>query len=55
MKGNVEWFIVNEDGQGMVEYSLILVLVAMAIIGALSLLGGATNQLYEDAISKITY
>lgn len=55
MKGKVEWVIKNEDGQGMVEYSLILALVAMAVIGAVSLFGEATNQLYEKAISKMTF
>lgn len=55
MKGKVEWVIKNENGQGMVEYSLILALVAMVVIGAVSLFGEATNQLYEKAISKMTF
>lgn len=56
MKEKIIWFKNEEDGQGMVEYGLILALVAMAIIGSLSFLGDTINkQLYENTISKITF
>lgn len=56
MKEKINWFTDEEDGQGMVEYSLILALVAMAVIGSLSLLGGTINkQLYENTISKMSF
>ena len=32
-------FTINEQGQGMVEYALILVLVAIVVIASLMLLG----------------
>ncbi|WP_313342892.1 Flp family type IVb pilin [Sedimentibacter sp.] len=56
MKKKIDWFRNEEDGQGMVEYGLIIALVAMAIIGSLSLLGVAANEvLYEKTISEITF
>jgi pilus assembly protein Flp/PilA len=33
-------------GQGLVEYALILVLIAVVVIGSLSLLGARTSQVY---------
>jgi Flp pilus assembly pilin Flp len=56
MKEKIDWFRDEEDGQGMVEYSLILALVVMAIIGTLSLLGDTIHkQLYEKTVSKMTF
>ena len=52
MKREIDWFIKNEDGQGMVEYSLILVLIALVVIGALTLLGETTNELYNKATNS---
>lgn len=36
----------NEKGQGLVEYALILVLVAIVVIGVLLLLGPTVGQVY---------
>jgi pilus assembly protein Flp/PilA len=36
----------NEKGQGLVEYALILVLVAIVVIGILLLLGPTVSQVY---------
>ncbi|MGD9567373.1 MAG: Flp family type IVb pilin [Sedimentibacter sp.] len=56
MKGKCDWFRNEEDGQGMVEYGLIIGLVAMAIVVTLSSLGDAiSKQLYENTISKMTF
>lgn len=33
-------FLAKESGQGLVEYALIIVLVAIVVIGILTLLGG---------------
>ena len=35
-------------GQGLVEYSLILVLVAIVVIGILSQVGGRTSSVYNS-------
>jgi pilus assembly protein Flp/PilA len=43
---------INEDGQGLTEYALILGLIALIAIAALTLLGGAvTNALSTVANS----
>lgn len=56
MKKKIDWIQNEEVGQGMVEYGLIIGLVAMVVIGSLSLLGVTANEvLYEKTISKITY
>lgn len=38
----------NEKGQGLVEYALILVLIAIVVIGALTLLGTKTNNVFSN-------
>ena len=34
----------NEEGQGMVEYGLIIALVAVVVIAAIALLGNGVNN-----------
>ena len=43
----------REKGQGLVEYALILLLIAMAVIGALTLAGTTLNATYENIASQI--
>jgi Flp pilus assembly pilin Flp len=43
----------NEEGQGLVEYGLIIVLVSVALVGALGLLAGGINVAYSKAISAL--
>jgi len=46
-------FIMNEDGQGMVEYGLILGLIAIVVIAALSATGGSLKGLFTSVSSSI--
>lgn len=39
-------FLQNESGQGMVEYALIIALIAIVVIGAVSLLGGGVRDFF---------
>lgn len=41
-------------GQGLVEYALILVLIAVTAIGAMSLFGGGVSRLYSDIDCGVT-
>jgi pilus assembly protein Flp/PilA len=36
----------SEDGQGMVEYGLIIALIAVVVIGVLTALGGQVNKMF---------
>jgi pilus assembly protein Flp/PilA len=42
-----------EQGQGMVEYALIIVLVAIGALIALQVVGHATNNLYSNITNSI--
>ena len=45
--------LMKEDGQALVEYSLILALVAVALIGALGLLAGGIEKEFEAVINAL--
>jgi pilus assembly protein Flp/PilA len=43
----------DEDGQGMAEYGLIIALVAVVAIGALQLLGGGLEGIFNQIAGKL--
>jgi pilus assembly protein Flp/PilA len=43
----------NERGQGLVEYALILVLVAVVVIAILALLGPAIGNVFSTILKNI--
>ena len=47
--GKLNW----EEGQGLVEYALILILIAFVVFGVLSLTGTTLNGTYENIASQI--
>jgi pilus assembly protein Flp/PilA len=46
-------YLPREEGQGLVEYALILVLVAVVVIVILALLGPAVGNMFSNLIKKI--
>ena len=46
-------FSPKEKGQGLVEYALILVLVAIVVIAALTALGGSLNTILTSISGSI--
>jgi len=40
------------EGQGLVEYALILVLVAVVVIAILAILGPAIVEVYENVLAQ---
>lgn len=44
----------REEGQGLTEYALILVFVAIVAIGALTLLGGRITSVISKVANSIT-
>ena len=43
----------DEDGQGMVEYALIIGLIAIVVIAALALLGPKVKQKFEQINNEL--
>jgi len=48
MVGKINKFLQNENGQGMVEYALILALIALVVVGALGTLGQSVKKVYQN-------
>jgi pilus assembly protein Flp/PilA len=46
-------FAPKEKGQGLVEYALILVLVAVVVIAILALLGPAIRNIFQNLVNNI--
>jgi pilus assembly protein Flp/PilA len=46
-------FAPKEKGQGLVEYALILVLVAVVVIATLTLLGPAIRDVFQTIVNSI--
>jgi pilus assembly protein Flp/PilA len=44
----VRSFFAKEEGQGLVEYALILVLIAIVVIGILTLLGSRVSAVFSE-------
>lgn len=43
----------NRDGQGLVEYSLILVLIAVVVVATVALIGGNLNTTYGKIATSL--
>lgn len=43
----------DESGQGLVEYALILVLIAIIVIAALTFLGGEVSTVFSNIASSL--
>jgi pilus assembly protein Flp/PilA len=46
-------FLPREEGQGLVEYALILVLVAIVVIAILLLLGPVIGNTFSNIVSNL--
>ena len=46
-------FVLDKKGQASVEYSLILLLVFLAVVGAASLLGVGLQELYTEIAATL--
>ncbi len=44
----------NEEGQGLVEYGLILALIAVVVIGALTLLGDEVEAIFDEVTDALS-
>jgi pilus assembly protein Flp/PilA len=46
-------FLPREEGQGLVEYALILVLVAIVVIAILTVLGPQIGDVFSNVVSGL--
>jgi pilus assembly protein Flp/PilA len=46
-------FAKKEKGQGLVEYALILALIAIVVIAVLAILGGKVNQKFDTIADSL--
>jgi len=46
-------FAAKEKGQGLVEYALILVLIAIVVIIALTALGGSVGNIFNEITTNL--
>jgi pilus assembly protein Flp/PilA len=53
MLNTLKRFWSEESGQGLVEYALILFLIAIVVIVALTVLGKKTNNVFNNISSAI--
>ena len=53
MKKFLNWFTKEESGQGMVEYGLILALIAVVVIGAVTAIGLALRGKFQSINEKL--
>jgi pilus assembly protein Flp/PilA len=47
-------FFLEESGQGLTEYGLILALIAIAAIGAMTAIGGDITAKFEQVSTELT-
>lgn len=45
--------LVEEEGQGMVEYGLILALVSVVVVAVLALIGTQLNVHFKDILTRL--
>ena len=53
MRGLLGQFLADEEGQGLVEYSLIVALVAIGLIAVLVLLRDATGNVFNESKNEL--
>jgi pilus assembly protein Flp/PilA len=46
-------FWIDESGQGMVEYALIIALIAVALIASVVVFGGRVRDLFQSSSDEI--
>lgn len=46
-------FLIQQDGQGLIEYALILVLISIVVLFILAILGPQVGNMYSQVSSEI--
>ncbi len=45
--------LLNEQGQGFLEYSMLIVLIAIIVMILLSVFGGAVGNLFSNIVASV--
>lgn len=53
MKNKMMELLKDDAGQGMVEYGLILALIAVVVVGALATMGGNISSMFTSVAGKL--
>lgn len=53
MENMMNWLVEEEDGQGMVEYALIIALISIVAIGVLTTMGNNIKNMFQKASDNI--
>lgn len=54
MKHFVEYLLREEDGQGLAEYSMIIVLIAIAALMSVGAAGDTVTKYYDKILAAVT-
>ena len=54
MKHFVEYLLMEEDGQGLVEYSLVIMLIAIAVVVSLGAVGDTVSDFYDGILAAFS-
>ena len=49
----VKSFVRNDEGQDLLEYALLVALIALVAIGAVTLAGGKVQTIFSDSASQL--
>jgi pilus assembly protein Flp/PilA len=49
----VKSFIRNEEGQGLLEYALLVALIALVAIAAVTAAGGSVKKIFSDVATAL--
>ena len=47
------WLVVREEGQDLAEYALLIGLIALVVIGAVTLLGGQIKSMFSSITDQL--
>jgi pilus assembly protein Flp/PilA len=53
MMDRAKWLYQDEEGATMVEYALLVALIAVVVMAAVALIGTATKTKFEEAATKL--
>ena len=53
MKNMMNWLTQEESGQGMIEYALLLGIIAIGAVAAITLIGGHVKSKFELIETKL--